>query len=261
MIHLKAELEKLVEEGKGDTGLVVRSIQRGGLDIAINAHQVFPSASVIKVPLACVVLSQAAAGKLDLAQPVPLTTQMRVGGSGVLQYLQPGLRIRLEDALVLAIIVSDNVATNILIDAAGGFEVVNNQFADWGLSVTRLSRYMMDLEARAKGIDNWTSAQEIASLLERLYKRELLPDEQSQRLLDILAAQQVNHKLPEQWPEKIWFAHKTGEFAGGIDHDVGILCTEEDSYVVAVVTARFPSNHHGRQHVRAIGGVLKNFLM
>ncbi len=61
MIHLKAELEKLVEKGRGDTGLMVRSIQRGGLDIAINANQVFPSASVIKVPLACVVLSQAAA--------------------------------------------------------------------------------------------------------------------------------------------------------------------------------------------------------
>jgi beta-lactamase class A len=127
---MTAELQSRLEE--------IAATFSGQLGVAIDADVVFPTASVIKVPVLVAVLREVEAGGLDLARRVELTAEDRVGGSGILKVLQPGLAMSLEDVLVLMIALSDNTATNLAIDLLGGVDAVNTAMSDLGLGTIML---------------------------------------------------------------------------------------------------------------------------
>ncbi|MGH2626965.1 MAG: serine hydrolase, partial [Anaerolineales bacterium] len=99
---------------------------------ARNAEAAYPAASCIKIPIMVEVFRQVEAGTLDLAAPLVYRPEQRVEGSGILRDLTPGLSLTVRDAVVLMIIVSDNSATNMLIETVGGPAAVNETMGRMG---------------------------------------------------------------------------------------------------------------------------------
>ena len=194
-----------------------------------------PAASTIKVPVLAAALREVASGRRALDERIPVPAQ-RPGGSGVLQ-ATPGIRdLSLADLLTLMIIVSDNTATNIVIELIG-MERINAFCQETGLASTVVRRVMMDLDARSRGIENTTSALDQATLLEALAWGDVLNQDLRDFAIRSLTLQQFNDGLPALLPDDVVVAHKTGELPG-VRHDVGILTGAGGRQaVIAVLTS------------------------
>jgi beta-lactamase class A len=188
--------------------------------LLIRADEAVTAASTIKVPILAAALDEVDAGRLDLEQPNAIPPQ-RTGGSGVLQALPYLHTLTLADLLTLMIIVSDNTATNVVIDLIG-MERVNQFCADAGLNGTVLRRKMMDADAVRLGLENTTTARDQAKLLGAIAWGNLLPAPLRAFALQALERQQFNDGLPSLLPDEVIVAHKTGELPG-VRHDVGII--------------------------------------
>lgn len=212
-----------------------------GETVAVNAEQVFPAASVIKVPVGVEAMRQVEAGFIDMDSVYAIHESRKAGGSGVLSPLHSGLQVTFRDLLTLMIIVSDNTATNMVIDLVG-MDGVNETAGELGLKSTLLRRKLMGAAFYARPdyrleIDNTISAADMGKLLRLLVKGEAVSPAADAALLDIMAMQQVNDRIPLLLPAGTRVAHKTGEFQT-TRHDVGVVFDREGrpAYVLAVLT-------------------------
>ncbi|MDI9370019.1 MAG: serine hydrolase [Synergistaceae bacterium] len=230
-------IKKHAEEFSGTAGLVVHSLADGE-KLVHNGDRVFSSASLIKLGILNTLFLKAARGELSLDEKIKLGEGMAVDG-GLLHKVRPGTPWRLDDLALLMIVLSDNTATNMLIDRLG-IEEINRDFKRLGLENTVLGRKMLDFEAKKAGRDNFTTAADTARILEVLHSGEELPPGYRARAMDILSAQKLNNKLPGLIPVddpddlEQFLAHKTGELPG-IEHDAGIFFFKSKTPVVAVV--------------------------
>jgi beta-lactamase class A len=172
-----------------------------------NEDELFPSASVIKLPLVMTLYADAARGLLDLDERVPVGE--RIDGSGVLRHMRDVDRLSLRDLAMLAIIVSDNTATNRLIERIG-VERVGERLHQWGCVKTRLSRKMYDFEAAKRGHENVMTARETVSLLLRLQRGECEDRATSDAVLAVLEQCQDRTMLLRYIPYGVKVPHKTG---------------------------------------------------
>ena len=233
----REQLEKLLT-GPGEVGLVVKDLETGET-LAWLAERRFPAASLIKIPILVEALRQAATNPRLMEERIAIEPTSRVAGFGILKELQSIEALTLLDLLTLMIVMSDNTATNLCIDRLG-MGAVNDGIARLGLTATVLQRKMMDLAAREGGLDNFTSAGDMARLLELLATERILSPPGCRRALGILARQQVKDRLPLLLPSDVAVAHKTGELPG-IRHDVGLLRWDTHQIVVAALTQGFPA--------------------
>jgi beta-lactamase class A len=206
---------------------------------ASREHAVVPSFSTIKVLLAAAFWQAVAAGELDAAQPYAFQPWQSVGGAGVLRGFRHAARLTLADYLHLALAVSDNDATNIVI-AFLGFERVNELAAELGLNATSLRRQMMDWEAAADGRDNVTCAYDLAALLEMLVTGDpRIGAAACDNVQASLALQEHRDGLPRGLPAGASYAGKPGDDLpqGRFCHDCGMITTPEgETLVLAVLT-------------------------
>jgi len=172
-----------------------------------NEDELFPSASVIKLPLVMTLYADAARSLVDLDERVGVGE--RVDGSGVLRHMRDVDRLSLRDLAMLAIIVSDNTATNRLIERIG-IERVGERLREWGCPKTRLSRKMYDFEAATRGHENVMTPRETVSLLLRLQRGECEDRATSDAVLAVLEQCQDRTMLLRYLPYGAKAPHKTG---------------------------------------------------
>jgi len=172
-----------------------------------NEDELFPSASVIKLPLVMTLYADAARSLVDLDERVGVGE--RVDGSGVLRHMRDVDRVSLRDLAMLAIIVSDNTATNRLIERIG-IERVGERLREWGCPKTRLSRKMYDFEAATRGHENVMTPRETVSLLLRLQRGECEDRATSDAVLAVLEQCQDRTMLLRYLPYGAKAPHKTG---------------------------------------------------
>ena len=172
-----------------------------------NEDELFPSASVIKLPLVMALYADAARGLLDLDESMRVGE--RVDGSGVLRHLRDIQHLSLRDLAMLSIIVSDNTATNRLIERIG-LPRVGERLAEWGCVQTRLSRKMYDFDAAKRGHENVMTARETVSLLLRLKRGECEDRATSDAVLAVLEQCQDRTMLLRYLPYGAKVPHKTG---------------------------------------------------
>jgi beta-lactamase class A len=230
---VKKSIDGLIQALPGRVGLVVKDLEAGE-SLAWLPDERFPAASVIKIPVLIEAFRQAEANRLSLDERILIQRSDRVGGFGILKELSSVEAVSLLDLLTLMIVISDNTAANLCIRRVG-MDAVNETMATLGLRATVLQREMMDMAARERGLDNFTSAADAARMLELLATDQILTPENSARALAILFRQQVNDRLPLLLPPVVRVAHKTGELPG-IRHDVGVLFLDNRRVVVAALT-------------------------
>lgn len=231
-------LEKLGDQGSAaiwfehlDTGDVVQ----------VNAEEVFPAASVIKVPILVEAFRQAEEGQICLESLCSVHEALRVGGSGVLKELHAGIAVTLRDLLTLMIIVSDNTATNMVIDLLG-IERVNAAARRLGLHQTVLRRKLMKgaffgSPDYSLATDNTISASDVGRLLRLIAGGEAVSPAADAEMVSILQRQQVNDRLPLLLPPRTRVAHKTGELRT-TRHDAGVVYGAGGPLYVLVVLTR-----------------------
>ncbi|MDD5108999.1 MAG: class A beta-lactamase-related serine hydrolase [Candidatus Omnitrophica bacterium] len=231
--RLKRTLESKVGHFKGQVGLVVEDLNTGWV-ISFNDDILIPSASLVKIPvmLSCFYAQQE--GKINLKDSIALKNFQKVSGSKVLGNYPVGSRFIIEDLFDPMITLSDNAAANALIDLLG-FDDLNMYFKKMGLKNTNIVRNMMDFKGRSAGKENYTTASDMAYILEKLYRGQFLSQGISDRCLILLGQQKINDRIPKNLPkEGVFAAHKTG-LERHICHDAGIVYTQKGNFLICVL--------------------------
>lgn len=135
--ELTSDIESIVDTFTGQMSVSAIDLTTGET-VAVDSDRVLPTASVIKLPILIALLRAAENGEVDLGTRLTMRGDERVGGSGVLKLLEDGLQLTVEDAATLMIAVSDNTATNLVLDVLGGVEHVNAAMDELGLESIRL---------------------------------------------------------------------------------------------------------------------------
>ncbi len=232
-LALSQVIQKETSSFPGYAGLIIKDLDNNWR-IRLNQDQMFPSASLVKIPIMAACFNAASQGKLDLAEVVVLRGADKVGGSGKLKAMTAGSSWTVEQLIELMVTQSDNTAANILIDRLG-FDYLNGYFKQIGLTHTNLSRKMMDFRYRGQGVENYTTAADITHVLELIYQRRFPDPRVSEQCLALLKSQKVNDRIPAKLPPDVVVAHKTG-LERFVCHDAGIVFTRQGDYLICVLT-------------------------
>lgn len=194
----------------------------GGATVTAGEDEQVKAASIIKLPLLAALMADVDAGELDLDQAVtiPAGDPNIVGGSGTLKDGQFPLDITVAELMELMVQVSDNTATNVLIDLAGGFGAVNDYVDALGFEDLHLGRKMIH-PASPPLQENYISAEEVTELVTMLWDGEVLSAASSEHIIDLMRGQLVDTKFGAVIP-RVHLANKTGELAD-VSHDSGIV--------------------------------------
>lgn len=255
-----AEAER---ELQGTVGVAARPLDAGEPEIAYKAEQPFPAASTIKVFVLQTLLERVERSEADLDEEIVLREQDQVTGSGVLKSLSPDRAYTLRDLATLMIIVSDNTATNLLIERLGQ-DAVNAVARAHGWRQTHLAGLLQ--RPRPNPADDTgpstTSPRDLADYFTRLWRGELLPPALSEVARSIYRRQQRTDQLGRYLPfdpystetgtDQLTIASKSGSIRG-VRNDAGVIDTGRTRYVVAVMTRDCPDP---RFHPDNLGGIV-----
>ena len=197
------------------------------------------AASTIKLAVLVALFRAVDADRLCLDETHILGAADKVGGSGVLGALHDGLALTLRDLAYLMIAISDNTASNLLIDAVGGLEAVNATSRDLGLRDTTLGRKFYGRPARGDERENVTAAADLAALLAAILGSHAASPASCERMLALLRAQQHRDRLACFLPAGIAYAGKGGSLPG-MALDAGILFAPAGPLIVAALAGGLP---------------------
>lgn len=220
---MKELILEMMKELEGNVGVYYKDLTSGE-SFGIRDGEPYLAASVIKLMVLLEAFIQESLGKINFDQIVEINEKDKLPSCGSLTYMHDGLKVTLMDLCVLMIIQSDNTATNILIRLLG-MDAINSTIEKLGFERTKLNRLLFDSEEQKKGKENYISPIEMGIFLEKLYKGELVSEQASTAMLDIMKKQQLNHKIPYFIPKVVKIAHKTGE-DDGITNDVALVFSE-----------------------------------
>jgi beta-lactamase class A len=246
---LEATIKKADQNVDGVMGVAILDLATGRT-LLLHADEVLPTASSIKIAILAEMYRQAQQGKLKLTDLYTLQQADIVGGSGIAGAFTPGVtRLTLHDLAALMISVSDNSATNVIIDRVGT-ENVNGMLDSLGLTKTRLRRKMMDLKAAAEGRENVATPREMMLLLEGLYRGKILSKEFSEDFFKMLSIHKESY-IARGVPDDVRVASKPGELEG-VRADCGIVFTGKRPFVISVMTSYLREERDGGQAITRI---------
>lgn len=221
-----------------------------GHNYLLHGNDVFAQASSIKICVLAELYRQAQQGKLKLTDLYTVNAADLVQDSDIMGGLTPGVtKITLRDLATMMVAVSDNSATNVLIDRVG-MENVNAWLDSLGLTHTRLRRKMMDLKAAAGGRENVSTPSEMMALLEALYRGKVLNKDMTEDLFRVLATHKDSW-IPRDLPDDLKIANKPGSLEG-VRNDSGIIFVEKRPYILCVMTTYLHRERDGEEAISRI---------
>lgn len=240
----------------GRVGLYAQNLDTG-LVTSWHEHEVFASASLIKVPILAEVFRRVEEESLNLDETLIMRSEDQVPGSGILKDLTPNTRFNIRDLATLMITVSDNTATNLLIDFLD-VRSVNALTRRLGLLNTVLERRLERIPMQRDQV-NRTTAYDMTRLMGLIAQGELISADASRRMAAILLRCQAPQSLAPIAPEppyvgqlpRIRVAHKTGSLDQA-QHDSGIVYTPKTSFTVTILSEGAPHTIL-QTHVTRIG--------
>jgi len=196
-----------------------------------DADGLYPAASVIKIPILMTVYADAAEGRLSLDER--LAVGEHLPGTGVLGHVPGVADLTIRDHATLMTIVSDNTSTNRLMERVG-VDRIAQRMREWGCVGTQLRRKMFDYRAAERGLDNLATPREIAGLLLRLLRGEVVDPATSDAVLGVLKQTQDDALICRYLPARTTVAHKTGMLEK-VRNDAAVIWAERPVVVVGFV--------------------------
>lgn len=273
------KLKELCERFDGTCGVYI-SLPFSNEIFTYGADQRMRAASTIKIPLLALLFKDAEAGILDIDTPIPLGEEGAVCGSGIVKYLAPDIRLSLYDYATLMMILSDNTATNRVIDAVG-IDRANAFFKENGWNDTFLDRKLFVPDSEYPGgtaSTNLTSARDLGDMMRRVCEKTLISQGVSNKMLSIMACQQIG-KLDKSLsgvhrPDnardpittvpagRIIMAQKGGTLnkQHNASHDTAIMLLPGGRNAVMVVMTEGPSNDISLEFIKSISKTVYDAL-
>jgi beta-lactamase class A len=251
---LRAQLKSLMAQYSSlSPGMFFIDVETGNY-VDINGDKVFPAASTIKLPILVAFFEAVDSGRIKLDETLEVKRSLIASGSGNLQYY-PGAKLSALATATKMIVISDNTATNMIVNRLGGLAVVNQRFRDWGLSNTYMRNYLGDFKGTNK-----TSAVDLVKTSALIARRRLISPASRARALDILNATANRKLLKAGLGAGAHMAHKTGDI-GFVIGDAGIVEMPSGKLYLAGVFVRRPYNSlRARDFVQKVSKITYNYL-
>jgi beta-lactamase class A len=238
---LETRVEEIATRLDGVMGVAILDLTDGRI-LLRNADRVFPTASSIKIAILLELYRQdqearaGAKGKAKLDDIYAFDPKDLVEDSQIMAGLTAGMtRVTNRDLAQFMVAVSDNAAANVLIDRVG-MQNVNVTLRRLGLTKTVLRRKMMDIAAARRGDENVATPQEMARLLETIYKGKALNKELTDALIKQLKTLKKDSFLSYELPAGVELADKSG-ILDGVRNDSGIVYAQNRPFAISVMTA------------------------
>lgn len=251
---LKQKLQDFLNTVSGTFGVAVKNLVTGET-VYINAKHKFQSASTCKVAILATLLQEVQLGKIALEKRLKVTDRDLVPGSGVIQKFDMDVELSVKDLATMMIIVSDNLATDKILELIGK-EKVNRFMNEAGLEDSRIVHSIWELLSLYTGIEpkeknlqnymeltqrlentsdnpestvfdnnhenNWFTAYDMNLLLEQIAMKTIISDQLSELALNIMKSQQFRNRIPYLLPNDLDVACKSGTL-GNVINDAGIV--------------------------------------
>lgn len=250
--RLKEKLTALFEahEPRFRSYLYFYDLQDGSY-VNINGYKPSQAASVIKLPVLYSFFRDVDAGALDFDTPLLYLPEHRVGGSGGLQFKEPGFTLPALDVARDMIQWSDNTQTNIMIDALGGLYHLNQRWNEVGLTRTRVRNQLPDLTGT-----NEISAYEMASILYNIQTGYGLSERSREEALDILKGTHNTRLIPARLPADTVIAHKTGDIGTMLGNAGIVYLPDGRKYLLAVQVERPFNDYTARDIIQIASKII-----
>jgi beta-lactamase class A len=246
---LDSAIHEIDQHLDGVMGVAIEDLNTGD-QLFLHEDEVFAQASSIKIAVLAELYLQAQQGKLKLTDLYTVQASDLVSDSDIMGGLTPGVtRVTLRDLATMMVAVSDNSATNVLIDRVG-MDNVNAMLDGLGLAHTRLRRKMMDLDAAKQGRENISTPREMMLLLDAIYHDKVLNKESTSDFFKMLSTNKDSW-IPRDLPADVKSANKPGALEG-VRNDSGVVFVEGRPYVICVMAAFLRNERDGEQAISKV---------
>jgi beta-lactamase class A len=250
---MTSALDALSSRYPGRVSIFIRDLKTGKTWMH-NPDDLFPAASLIKVPILIATFYKIRDGGVTLDDRLTITRLNRRGGSGSLKWRPDGTHLTLRDALTHMINESDNTATQMVLERVG-IGYVQQQFPRMGLLYTGIYEEGMSIKGGRVAHENYTTAREMEMLLEKIYRGEAVDKTSSDVMMEILkkpkaVASRLQKGMPSGWE----IAHKTGLLRQAC-HDSAIFFTPVGDYAITVLTGQNASYSQAKDFITKIAHV------
>ena len=258
---LQTRLQARTEGFAGTVALYARNLDTGR-EVGLESDRRVRTASTIKLPIACALAAEVAAGRARWDERLVIRAQDKVSGSGVLSEFTSGESVSLRDAMVLMIVVSDNTATNLILDRIGA-DTVNEFMASLGFEATRSMRKIRGDGTQLKPAEGWSregdkaenkrfgigssTPREMVRLLDLLEQGKIVDPATSRELLAVLERQQYKDGIGRKTGE-LRVASKSGSL-DALRSDVGIVYTPAGRIAIAITVDDMPAIDYSPENV------------
>ena len=290
-MSLKDKIIEITHGLEGTIGIAVKHLQTGE-EVLVEGDTLFPTASVFKLPLLVELYRQVEEGYISLDQRLVMTEEARVPGSGILRELSPGLEMKVRDYVTLMMMLSDNTATDMLLDLVG-IENVDKNLRRMGFDKTRvvascgdmlfdlaglgdlkpeerslrvyMERRKFNPNSKSLGVENndVTTPKEMMRLLEEIFSGKVLSRGSCDAILETMKKCQTgSNRIPKYLPrEKVEMARKTGSLSG-IVNDVGVIYLREkgEQYILCAFTMGLAKSSEGEEAIAKVSKIVYDHL-
>lgn len=270
--ELSSNIEELLEDEEGTFAIAFKDLNNPDHEIYINADTLFHAASTMKTPVMIEVFKRIEANQFSLYDSVTIKNEFTsiVDGSTFEIDIQEdsddpiehmiGEKVNLYDLVHAMITYSSNIATNILIEMVGAEETTQTM-RDMGAENIQVVRGLYDMKAFNQGLSNRTTARDLATIFENLAQHKYLTEESNEMMIDILTDQYYRDIIPQNLPDDLIIANKTG-FITGVRHDSAIVYLPDGrSYVLIFLSKNLPDEDRGRNVGVTVSEMIYDFYI
>lgn len=266
----KTAIEAKLKTVEGEFAVAFKDLQTGKT-LFINEKENFHAASTMKTPVMIEIFKQAKAGKFKLTDSILVKNEFKsiVDGSpysmniaddsGDGMYKQIGKKMTIYNLTYQMIIVSSNLATNILIDLVDA-KKANQSMRALGANDIQVLRGVEDQKAFDKGLSNTTTAYDLMLIFEKIAQNKVIDKKSCEEMRKILFDQKFNEIIPEKLPKNVKVAHKTGSITG-VQHDSGIVYLPDGrKYVLVLLSKKLKNADAGVKVLAEISEMIYIFV-
>lgn len=253
--QLSSQLKSLMARYKSiEPGMFFLDLDTGNY-VDYNGEKIFSAASTIKYPILIALFQEIDAGRVKLNESLVMRGNLMTGGSGTMQYKRPGTRFSLLETATKMITISDNTATNMIIDRLGGRSKLNSRFRSWGLQNTVIRNLLGDFKGT-----NTTSPKDLVRLSALIANKQLLSNSSHDRVINIMRRVENRSLLASGLGKGATIAHKTGTL-GVILGDAGIIEMPSGKRYLAGIMVRRPfGDSRGREFISQASRIVYGYL-